>query len=131
MGCSVNSMAYAEASAEEDVNVLTASNMRAGEVSDAAVGGDEEPRDSGGERRVSEAAPGADRDVGPCAPTIAGGANGSGIKKLFGEEKRQISGTSKRHARKSRKRVNHQKDADFDPRQQQRYSAFGNQTKYA
>ena len=36
---------------------------------------------------------------------------------MFSEEKRQISGTSKRHARKSRKRVDHQKDADFDPRQ--------------
>ena len=82
-----------------------------------AVGGDEEPRDSGGERRVSEAAPGADRDVGPCAPITASGANGCGIKKLFSEEKRQISGTGKRHARKSRKRVDHQKDADFDPRQ--------------
>ena len=84
-----------------------------------AVGGDEEPRDSGDERRVFEAAPGADRDVGPCAPTTASGTNGSGIKKLFSEEKSQISGTSKRRARKSRKRVDHQKNADFDPRQQE------------
>lgn len=33
------------------------------------------------------------------------------------EEKRQISGTGKRHATKSQKCVDHQKDADFDPRQ--------------
>ena len=35
---------------------------------DPGVGGDEKPRDSGGERRVPEAAPGSGRDVGPAGP---------------------------------------------------------------
>ena len=37
---------------------------------------------------------------------------------MFDECKRQIRGTSKCDARKSRKRVDHQKEADFDPHQQ-------------
>ena len=47
------------------------------------------------------------------------------MKKLFGEGKRQTCGTRKRHARQSRKRVDHQKEADFNPHQHKRQFKFG------
>jgi len=37
---------------------------------------------------------------------------------LFGELKKETSRTSNRRARKSRKRVDHQKEADLNPHQQ-------------
>ena len=84
------------------------------------VGGDEEPRGSGGERRFSEGPPGAGGDTGAYGPTTAARRSRSGIKKLFGELKRETCGTSNQRARKSRKRVDHQKEADLNPHQQER-----------
>jgi hypothetical protein len=85
----------------------------------AGVGGDEEPPDSGGERRFFEGPPAADGDTRAYGPTTPGKRSRSGIKKLFGELKRKTGRTSKQRARKSRKRVDHQKEADFNPHQQQ------------
>ena len=81
------------------------------------VGGDEKPRDSGGERRIFEAPPGAGGDIGAYGPTTSARRSRSGIKKLFAEAKRKICRTSKLRARKSRKHVDHQKEADFNPHQ--------------
>ena len=81
------------------------------------VGGDAEPRDSEGERRFSEAPPGADDDVSAYGATSAARRSRSGIKKLFGELKKETCRTSNQRARKSRKRVDHQKDADLNPHQ--------------
>ena len=87
-------------------------------LTDLYVGGDEEPRGSGGERRFSEGPPGAGGDAGAYGPTTAARRSRSGIKKLFDELKRETCGTSNQRARKSRKRVDHQKEADFNPHQQ-------------
>ena len=79
---------------------------------------DDKPRDSGGERRFCEAPPGAGVDIGAYGPTISARRSRNGIKKLSGEAKREICRTSKRRARKLRKRVDHQKEADCNPHQQ-------------
>jgi len=89
-------------------------------VTVSSVGGDEEPRGSGGERRFSEGPPGSGGDTGAYGPTTAARRSRSGIKKLFGELKRETCGTSNQRARKSRKRVDHQKEADFNPHQHSR-----------
>jgi len=81
------------------------------------VGGGEKPPDSGGETRVSEAPPGTEGDTSIQGLTAAPRRRRSGIKKLFGELKREVCGNSKQRARKSRKRVDHQKEADFNPHQ--------------
>ena len=101
------------------IGLIAAAKARARYIAlSSAVGGDDKPRDSGGERRFCEAPPGAGVDIGAYGPTISARRSRNGIKKLFGEAKREICRTSKRRARKLRKRVDHQKEADFDPHQQ-------------
>ncbi len=87
----------------------------------AGVGGGENPPDSGGQTRVSEAPPAGDGDASPYEPRTAARRSRSGIKKLLGEAKRETGKTRKRCTIKSRKRVDHRKEADFDPHQQPVY----------
>jgi len=55
------------------------------------VRGDDEPRDSAGERRLSEAPPGAGGDTSAYGRTTAARRRPIGIKKLFGELKKATS----------------------------------------
>ena len=87
------------------------------------VGGGENPPDSGGQTRVFEAPPAGRGNASPYEPRTAARRSRSGIKKLFGEAKRGTGKTRKRCARKSRKRVDHRKEADFDPHQQRATTA--------
>ena len=105
--------------ARGDFGKIAAAKARARYIAlSSAVGGDDKPRDSGGERRFCEAPPGAGVDIGAYGPTISARRSRNGIKKLFGEAKREICRTSKRRARKLRKRVDHQKEADCNSHQQ-------------
>lgn len=71
----------------------------------------------GGERWVSEAAPGAGCEARPCGPTTAAKPSGCGIKKLFGERMRRPLRNRQTSCQKSRNTCRSQKEAEFNPHQ--------------